>query len=383
MRRRNRVLLVVVATVACVAAIIGLTRMSSGAAGPLASLLGRLGASVAGMEHGTSARLRGTARAQHLAWLEPYRNDPQRLRAPSTILLGAYDSGIPQTLQGVATLEQTLGTSLPLIQIYTAFGDKPEEQFPAQLTQAIWDAGSIPLVTWEPWLADFESALHPNIPLRDRRDEHGLAAMAGGAYDFYIDAWAKEAKRFGHPMFVRFGHEMNDPYRYPWGPQHNTKEEFIGAWRHVVDRFRAAGATNVLWVWSPHVAYQYFELYYPGPEYVDWVATGALNFGPIAQWSQWWTFSEIFGKKYRTLAGFGKPVMVAEFGSLAVGGDRAKWYRDALTALPVRYPAVHALLFFNARDDQTVTYQRVDWTFINDSAVTAAVRQSISSWPKP
>jgi beta-mannanase len=83
-------------------------------------------------------------------------------------------------------------------------------------------------------------------------------------------------------VFVRFAHEMNDPYRYPWGPQHNTKEEFIAAWRHVVERFRAAGAGNVIWVWSPHVAYEYWDLYYPGDEFVDWAATGVLNFGPIA-----------------------------------------------------------------------------------------------------
>lgn len=151
-------------------------------------------------------------------------------------------------------------------------------------------------------------------------------------------------------------------------------------WRHVVDRFRLAGATNVLWVWSPHVAYQYWELYFPGADYVDWIATGVLNFGPIAQWSQWWTFEHIFGPKYPGLASFNKPVMVAEFGSLAVGGDRAEWYRQALTDLPARYPAVRALLFFEAAVDQTVTYQKVDWTVAGDSVLAATIRQAISPW---
>ena len=135
-----------------------------------------------------------------------------------------------------------------------------------------------------------------------------------------------------------------------------------------------------MWVWSPHIAYEYWPLYYPGDGYVDWVATGALNFGPIAQWSQWWTFAELFGKKYPEMAKFGKPVMVAEFGSLAVGGDRAAWYREALTDLPKRYPAVHAILFFNAAGDQTVTYQKVDWTFLSDSTVTFAIRRAIAPW---
>ncbi|HEY5492312.1 MAG TPA: hypothetical protein VIK25_14065, partial [Gemmatimonadaceae bacterium] len=68
--------------------------------------------------------------------------------------------------------------------------------------------------------------------------------------------------------------------------------------------------------------------------------------------------------------------MVAEFGSLAVGGDRAAWYREALTGLPRRYPAVRAVVFFNTAGDQTVTYQRVDWTFASDSAVAMTIRRA-------
>jgi beta-mannanase len=279
----------------------------------------------------------------------------------------------------VLALEERIGTTLPLVQSYTAWGDKADQQFPIGIVTAVSGLGSIPLVTWEPWLTDFESARHPHLPLRDARDRHGMGAVARGDYDFYIDAWAAAAARFGKPFLLRFAHEMNDPYRYPWGPQHNTKEEYIAAWRRVVDRFRAAGANNVVWVWSPHVAYEYWDLYYPGDDYVDWVATGTLNFGPIAQWSRWWTFAEIFGEKYPRMAAFGKPIMVAELGSLAVGGDRAAWYREAITAVPEKYPAVKALVFFHARDDQTVTYQKVDWTVTEDSITSAAIRDALAA----
>ena len=76
----------------------------------------------------------------------------------------------------------------------------------------------------------------------------------------------------------------------------------------------------------------------PGDDYVDWVATGALNYGTVAYWSQWWSFDEIFGKHYDFLLGLGKPIMIAEFGTLAVGGEQAEWYRSALTGLNQRYP---------------------------------------------
>jgi len=363
------------------AALVGslaLTAVSSTSEGPLSGALDRLGSTFGSFEHTMRKRFQGPGRSAGLKWFESYRNDIEKLKRPDVVLLGAYDSGIPGTLDGVLGLEHALGTTLPLIQLYRAWGDRPDQSFPIELVTAISDLGSVPVVTWEPWLSDFASERHSQIPLRDQRDRHGMAAIASGEYDFYIDAWAADAAKFGRPIFIRFGHEMNDPYRYPWGPQNNTNAEFIAAWKHVVGRFRRAGANNVLWVWSPHVAYKYWELYYPGSDYVDWVATGALNFGPIAQWSRWWSFREIFGQKEPMLASFGKPVMVAEFGSLAVGGNRAGWYRDALDSLTSKYPKVRAVLFFNVKNDQTVTYQKVDWTIDGDSTVLRAVRPLIA-----
>jgi hypothetical protein len=374
------VLLTASAVAAGAVAVVALTSMSTAAGGPISSILARLGAGVSSIEHRVRQRVRGPGRAASLTWLD---RSPVSLRKPGQVLLGAYDGHLPASFDGIIALEEKIGRSLPIIQLYTAWGDKPEHQFPLVMTTAIWDMGSVPMITWEPWLTEFDSRRHPHLPLRDARDSHGMAAVAAGAYDFYIDEWAKSAARFARPVYLRFGHEMNDPYRYPWGPQNNTKEEYIAAWRRLVTRFRAAGATNVMWVWSPHIAYEYWELYYPGAGTVDWVATGVLNFGPIAQWSRWWTFDEIFGSKYAMLAAFGKPVMVAEFGSLAVGGDRAAWYRDALEDLPAKYPAVKSVVFFETGSDQTVTYQKVDWRITSDSAAAKAVAASINEWAPP
>jgi hypothetical protein len=357
-----------------------LTSLGSASEGPLSGALARLGTAFGSLELSLRQRVAGPGRNADLAWLTPYRTEPARLKDPDVVLLGAYDSLIPETLEGVVDLERTLGTTFPLVHSYAAWGDKPEQRFPVRLATAIWNMGSVPMITWEPWLTDFENSLHPHLPLRDARHRHGLGAVARGDYDFYVDAWAADAAAFGKPLLLRVGHEMNDPYRYPWGPQNNTKEEFIAAWRHVVERFRRAGARNVIWVWAPHVAYEYWELYYPGREYVDWVSTGTLNFGTVAHWSQWWTFYELFGMKYEALASFAKPVMIDEFGSLAVGGDRAAWYRDALADLPQKYPAVKALLFFNAREDQTLTYQKADWSIAGDPALAEAIVTAIEPW---
>jgi len=376
-------MLVCVGLIGSVVCVMLLTSFSSASEGPIGATLDRLATVLGSFEHAVRERVAGGGRRAQLSWFEPYRQDAQRLRKPDDLLLGAYDSGLPATLNGVVNLEQSLGVTLPLVQIYAAWGDKPDQRFPLQLLTSIWNMGSVTVVTWEPWLNDFENARHQNLPLPEARDRHGLASVARGDYDFYVDAWAAEAARFRRPFFLRFAHEMNDPYRYPWGPQNNTKEEFIAAWQHVRDRFHRAGADNAIWVWSPHIAYRYWETYYPPDGSVDWVATGSLNFGSVAHWSQWWTFRELFGLKYDQLAAFRRPIMIAEFGTLAVGGDRTAWYRDALVPLPTQHPDVRALLFFNARNDQTVTYQKLDWAVDGDPALAVAVRDALGAWPHP
>jgi hypothetical protein len=380
MRRSNRILITVLTAVASVGLVLSLVFLGSATAGPLVTALNAAGGTIRTVEARITNRVRGPGRVREMAFVQPLRSSADSLRAQQHFLLGAFDAGVPATLQGVLRVEELVGQRLPLMQVYTAWGDRADQRFPGRIVQAISELGSIPLVTWEPWLTDFENRLHPHLPLRDDRDRGGLAAIASGAYDFYIDAWAREAARFGRPFMLRFGHEFNDPYRYPWGPHNNRPDDFIAAWRHVVDRFRAAGAHNAVWVWAPHLAYGEYEWYYPGDGYVDWVATGVLNYGTVAQWSEWWTFEEIFGQHYEKLAAFGKPIMIAEFGTLAVGGERAEWFGDALRRLPERYPQVKALLFFHVESDRTVTYQALDWSFDSDPASVTAIRNALAGW---
>jgi len=172
----------------------------------------------------------------------------------------------------------------------------------------------------------------------------------------------------------------NDPYRYPWGPQYNKPEDYIAAWKHVVDRFRKAGADNVIWIWSPHPAYTTYEQYYPGNNYVDWIAVGALNYGTVETWSKWWSFDETFKGFYSKISGYDKPMMISEFGSLEVGGNRVKWYMEALDSLPYKYPKVKSIVFYNNSNDNTTSYKVFDWSITKDQQVTAAIRNSVKNW---
>ncbi|MCF6184875.1 MAG: hypothetical protein L3J56_09700, partial [Bacteroidales bacterium] len=134
--------------------------------------------------------------------------------------------------------------------------------------------------------------------------------------DFYIENWAHGVKDFGKTVFIRLGHEMNDPYRYPWGSQNNKAEDFVSAWRHVVDKFNEIGATNVVWVWSPHPAYLLYQYYYPGDEYIDWL--GVSTYGPFQRGDKYNDLrpEDLLEKAHKkfTEISKNKPYAVLEFG---------------------------------------------------------------------
>lgn len=349
--------------------------------GPLDDMLNTANLNFSSIEKNILDKGRGT-RLDSLQWFFKYRSSKTMFSTLDTILLGAYDDNTVESYEPIIGLEDSLQTKFPIISIYTAWGSKSSEVFPSLRVQAINNLGSIPMITWEPWLDDFDPEKFPVVAGKTNKNKEGMKEIAEGRFDEYIDKWADAASQFGAPFYLRFGHEMNDPYRYPWGPQNNKPEEYVAAWRHVYDRFKIKGATNVIWLWSPHPAYITYPQFYPGDKFVDWIGVTTINYGTVATWSQWWSFDDIFGKFYDSVSLYKKPMIITEFGSLAVGGNRAKWFTNAMDSLPQKYPVVKALVFYHATKDNTSTYKSLDWSFEDDSLTRTAIKQSINSWKK-
>lgn len=380
MKKQIRILSTIIAISLGIGIVILLSLAGGRTRGPLENALSFTTNLFRRVESSLFIEQRELRRADALAWFLSLRTNPVALKNPGLILLGAFDNQTTESLESIITLEDSLRTTFPLIHIYTAWGSKPEEQFPASEVGGILALGSLPVITWEPWLTDFDAVQYPHLRPTDERSKGGLADVARGEYDDYLKRWAAEAREVLLPVFIRLGHEMNDPYRYPWGPQNNTAVDFIAAWRHVHNIFKEAGAGNIIWIWSPHPAYGYFDAYYPGNEYVDYVGVGALNYGTAASWSKWWTFKEIFGDHYIKLAAFHKPIMITELGCLAVGGSRNQWFDEAFSHLQETYPAIKSILFFHCSTDQTTTQQTLDWYFKDDTLTTHAVTRHIRTW---
>lgn len=379
-KRTYRVLSTLIAIGIAIIIILFLSYLGKKSKGPLEDIVTHAGEAVQKVEKDIIMDQREEKRADKLKWFNAYKTDSVLLRNPEKILLGAFDNENKESFESSINLEDTLGAPFPLIHIYTAWGSKEEEQFPELQVKSILEMGSLPVITWEPWLTDFDAEKIPGLRATQKRDVGGMSDVAKGKYDSYIHAWAKEAAKIDQPIFIRLGHEMNDPYRYPWGPQNNTAKDFVAAWQHVYTLFKKDGASKVVWIWSPHPAYGYFDAFYPGSKYVDYIGIGVLNYGTVANWSKWWSFGEIFGKHYSELAIYNKPMMITEFGSLTAGGKREQWFEEALHQLPQKYPLVKSILFFHFSEDKTTTQQVINWYFINDSKSVNAIKTEIKAW---
>jgi cellulose synthase (UDP-forming) len=209
--------------------------------------------------------------------------------------------------------------------------------------------GAIPMITWEPWSKPEGEYADSN------QAESRLELIVNGTYDDYIDGWAEDAAAYGRPVIIRLMQEMNG-WWYPWSVETNgnSPELFVQAWRHVHDRFTQAGAFNVSWVWSmyvtdaPGVTDIDPSAFFPGPEYVDWVAASGFNWGGAEGWSAWISADGTFRATYDQLAGYGKPIMFSEIGTVGIGGNEARWISDAMTDFSSEYPLLKAVVWFDS-----------------------------------
>ncbi len=194
------------------------------------------------------------------------------------------------------------------------------------------------MVTVEPWGWD---------RLADR--ETLLTDIADGQYDTVIGDICATFASFDHPLFVRWGHEMDTrPDRYAWAGA--TEDDYINAYRHFVSACRAL-ADNLFYVWSPAGDDDGFDRYFPSRQYADYVGVSTYAFAEreLSVHGRIRPFSEIFGEKYAEIQKFDRPVMIAEFGVDGEAAHQRRWVAEALLSL-ADFPLLRSIVYFNAHD---------------------------------
>lgn len=257
-----------------------------------------------------------------------------------------YQTNAPWSWSGISALENQINRHSAIVHWYQAWGVNPgnSRDFNPSLLTATRAHGSLPMITWEPWNG-------PPVT----QNPFPLKQIAAGAFDSaYVDIWATGMRGYGRPVLLLFGHEMDGNW-YPWGAGVNGNQpaDYIAAYRHVHDRFRQLGATNVQWVWNPAgdpgSAYPPLGNFYPGDAYVDWLAGAGYNWGTTKSWSSWQSLSTRFQQTYARLTALSasKPVMLAEWASVEQGGDKGAWIQEATASIPRLFPRIRAVVWFS------------------------------------
>lgn len=261
----------------------------------------------------------------------------------------------------IRQIANAVGESPGIILMFKDFTQAPPL---AELDEIVRE-GASPIISWEPWKA--------GGPVE--QPEYTLAKIASGAFDDYLRTWGEALGRWGKPVTVRFAHEMNGNW-YPWGQAVNGNRpgEYVAAYRHVHDVVAKAGAANVTWMWAPNVLGSNPDTLaslYPGADYVGSVGVDGYNWGTTQSWSTWELPPALFDRTLASVRAIaaGKPMIIAETGSVDAGGDKGQWV-SALIHYLSQQPDIDGFVWLESK-------QEVDWRL--GAAGTAALKQALAA----
>ncbi len=175
-----------------------------------------------------------------------------------------------------------------------------------------------------------------------------LQGVVDGVYDDNIKKigeWIKQAKC---PVYLRIG------YEFDLGNNHYDPHLYKTAFRRIVYHLREQHVTNVAFVWHSG-CYPFLDRdimqWYPGNEYVDWVAISYFNTGQQAKAAQ-------IARKARELR---KPFMIAETTPAGVFTQRGKMeYLESLFRL-VQREHVQFVSYINCDWDSFPMFKNDHW----------------------
>ncbi len=147
---------------------------------------------------------------------------------------------------------------------------------------------------------------------------NALDGVIAGQFDYNIEKLAEVFKREDRPIYLRIGYEFDNP------DNHYDPVKYIMAYRYIVDKLHRLGVNNVAYVWHSYAvidSQKPIRNWYPGDDYVDWVA--------ISYFSPYNT--DNMNKVTQFARDHGKPLMIAEATPAGFSTDKGedtwkRWY---------------------------------------------------------
>ncbi len=280
------------------------------------------------------------------------------------------DDGITD-LENVRTLSNQIEEDFDIVSLYLAWGKNVQSNFPEELLDSVFSQKSIPMITWEPWLNSFENEI--------KDSSHVYDLIIDGFFDTYIAQFAEKMKHLEKPVFLRFAHELDNPF-YPWFMSGNeAAPKFKAAWVHTYEIFKNKNANNVIWIWNPWKA-ENLAAFYPGKEYVDWIGINILNYGKHSADGKWHDFESLYEPFHEEIMNLPPtPVIISEFGTLRDEQKQTQWIENAFAAIENNFKEIKSVVYFNSKVDDNwpvglQSNEYLDWTIPQNQVIKTSFK---------
>ena len=266
------------------------------------------------------------------------------------------------TAKDIKSYEDTVGKKVAWVYFSNSWYKGKTRAFPTKTAKIIKDGGAVPYVRLMLWESFAQNQADPTFTLDN---------IIKGKFDADFKAWAKGAKEFGSPILAEYGTEVNGDW-FPWNGVYNGgsqtakygdknkadgPERFRDAYKRIIRISREQGAYNIKWVfhanWSdwPNEPWNFFEQYYPGDDWIDWIGVSAYGAQTPMQ-DHVENFRSMVDVAYPRLVKMApkKPVVVLEFSCTSgnPNADQAKWAEAALKDITsFRWPKIMAFSWWN------------------------------------
>ena len=279
----------------------------------------------------------------------------------SALNLDAVTGAKHQPISREEAFGQLVGKPLASSFVYVNYG----EAFPKKWGRQMAALGIAPHL-----------AMEPNDGLEQVKD------------NAYLQQFAQDCAACGMPIFLRFASEMNGD----WVAYHQAPALYIAKFRLVHD-VMARYAPNVAMLWCVFTSPENnIPDYYPGDAYVDWVGVNVYNvfYHNNSRRNPGWQEHpvELLDYVYRHYANR-KPIAIAEYGATHYDTVDHAWRGDfacaklaqLLTALPIYYPRVKLLDFFECNNVKYAAPGRRlnDYSVTDDEWVLQTTKLGLSS----
>ncbi|GAA4257510.1 glycoside hydrolase family 26 protein [Dactylosporangium darangshiense] len=308
----------------------------------------------------TQATANAVVQAENRRQAERPAPTKEEILAIPGIRFGVSTPQAPWSSAEIDKAAKAVGAHPTMVQYFV----KWTEEFRPDSVPQTYKQGALPVISWEPWAGVKKG---PNQSL------YSLEKIIGGQYDSYIARFAAGVRDQRWPVAIRLAHEMNGTW-YPWAERNsgNHAGDYVKMWRHVHDIFVAAGATNVIWIWSPNVITPMPQVkldpLYPGDDYVDWV-------GMVGYAIQESTAAQVYQSTLDAIRKFTqKPFVITET-AVEKGPRQLPWIADFFKWMSTR-PDMAGFIWFNYSKSEG---GRSDWRFTDHPPIAEAVGQGLKS----